>query len=105
MKKFFIYSFTFLLCISLQAGATITTDEQFSDEYITNHGYSEEMSRLMNLNHSQIMGEKLPLSENVHIYRPYQNCIRKFLMYLDPGLDDEKFMQHDIKYTVRWDSL
>jgi len=94
-----------LLLVQLQVGATITTEEQFSEEYIINHGYSEEMSRLMNLQHDQILGIPPTMSENVNLYRPWQNGVRKFLMYLDPGLDDEKFMQHDIKYTVRWDSL
>lgn len=103
MKKLCL--FAILFCCTLPAMATITTEEQFSDEYILNHGYSEEMSRLMNLSHSQIIGEKIPVSEYVHIYRPWQNGIRKFLMYLDPGLDDEQFGNHQIKYTVRWDSL
>lgn len=31
--------------------------------------------------------------------------IRKVFMHLDCGLDDEKFMQHNIDYTTRYDDL
>ncbi|MBR1753432.1 hypothetical protein IJ732_01225 [bacterium] len=105
MKKFLLFIFIFFAAVQLQANAEITTEEQLSREYIINHGYSGEMARLMNLQHDQIVGVKPSLSDETHIYRPWQNGIRKLLMYIDPGLDDERFMQHDIKYTVRWDSI
>ena len=93
------------LITQVPACAIITTEEQFSAEYIKNHGYSNEMYRLMNLQHDQILGEKPTMNYDVKVYRPWQNGVRTFFMYLDPGLDDQKFMQHDIKYTTRWDSL
>lgn len=105
MKKILLYTTVLAAFLQLQAGAVITTEEQFSTDYITNHGYSGEMARLMNLQHDQINGIHPTMRDNTRIYRPWENLGRRFLMYIDPGLDDERFMQHDIKYTVRWDSL
>jgi hypothetical protein len=105
MKKILLFFVISLCFFQVQASAEITTEEQFSEEYILNHGYSQEMYRLMNLQHNQIVGNKSSLSEKEKIYKPWQNGVRRFLMYLDPALDDENFMRHDIKYTTRWDSL
>ena len=105
MKKKFIYIVIALFFAQVQANAGITTEEQFSEQYIINHGYSEEMFRLMNLQHNQILGVKPTMSDDAKIYRPWENAVRRFFMYIDPGLDDERFMQHDIKYTIRWDEL
>lgn len=105
MKKILLYALISVSFMQLQSMAVITTEEQFSEDYIINHGYSTEMARLMRLQHDQINGIHPTMSENTHVYRPWENLGRRFLMYLDPGLDDERFMQHDTKYTVRWDSL
>ena len=106
MKKvlsiFFVYMAFILPCF-----AVLTTDEIKSESYIINHGHSSEMARLIDLQDSQINGDKLDYkSKDPAWYADKKvNFVRKVFMYFDPVLDNGKFMQNDIKYTNRWDDL
>lgn len=112
MKKFLSVLFV-LFTVNLQSFAVITPEEATSEAYIQNHGHSEEMSRLIDLQNAQINGTKSVYKEKEAWYtsklpqymeKPV-NFVRRTFMYFDCGLDDGKFMQNDIKYTNRWDDL
>lgn len=108
MKKYFAI-LTLLLCLSsLQAANAYVTTEQTTDtSYLQNHGYSKELIRLVDLTKAQTNGKPFVYNRNEPEY--YQNKYVKFFrqvyMYADPGVDDQKFMQHDIQYSVRLDDL
>jgi len=107
MKKYLFILFAIAM-VNLPAFSVVNTDEAISDTYIRNHGYSGEMSRLIDLQNSQINGISPKFKGTDPTWdtsNKYVNFIRKTFIYMDPGLDDEKFMQHDIKYTTRYDSL
>ena len=103
MKKSLFILLAFVVT-SLPSFAILTTDEAVSQDYIQNHGYSSEMSRLIDLQNAQINGAKSTYKKNEPAW--YSNkpvsFIRKTFIYFDPGLDDEKFMQHNINYTNKW---
>ena len=91
----------------MPVSAVITTEESTSEQYIQNHGYSPEMSRLIDLQDAHINGsEPQHLSTNPSWYSDKKvNFIRRAFMYFDPGLDDEKFGSNKIQYTNRYDDL
>lgn len=95
------------LSLALPSFAVITPEEAMSETYIQGHGYSGEMSRLIDLQHAQINCiQPKYKGDRPEIYNDKKvNFIRRVFMYFDCGLDDEKFMQHDIKYTTRYDNL
>ncbi len=108
MKKFLLA----ILCIcvvSLPSFAIITPEEAKSDEYIKNHGYSNEMARLIDLQYSQINGKSTTYkSRDPEFYTNNKkvNFIRRLFIYLDCGLDDGKFGGHrNIDYSVRWSDI
>lgn len=107
MKKVFLVLASFFV-VTLSANAIITTEEVRSEDYIQNHGHSDEMSRLIDLQNAQINGAKCNYkSKDPEWYTSNKsvNFIRRVFMYFDPALDDGKFMQNNIDYSNRWDDL
>jgi hypothetical protein len=108
MKKIVLVLFM-IFTVNLSANAVITPEETMSATYTLNHGYSDEMARLMDLSTAQINGAKPKYKTSEPDWYTTNKkvlYIRNFFMYLDSGLDDGKFAQHTIKYTERWnDSL
>lgn len=106
MKKFLSILFTVFvfLALKLPSLAVITPEETTSEVYIHGHGYSDEMFRLIDLEHSYInCTQPKYKSKDPALYSDKRvNAIRKVFMYFDPGLDNEKFMKHNIKYTNTW---
>ncbi|MFA7658203.1 MAG: hypothetical protein WCY19_02085 [Candidatus Gastranaerophilaceae bacterium] len=109
MKKFL--SILFVLSVfsaaNLPGFAAITPEEATSETYIQNHGHSDEMSRLIDLQNAQINCEKTKYKgKDPDWYADKKvNFVRKVFMYFDCGLDDNQFMQHDIHYTNKYDDL
>ena len=107
MKK--ILSVLFILSVFvLPSSAIITPEEATSETYIQNHGHSDEVSRLIDLQKAQINGGKTEYKSKDPSW--YNDClpvkfVRRVFMYFDPGLDDGNFMQNNIDYTNRWDDL
>lgn len=106
MKKLLMSTFV-LLAIMLPANAVITPQEATSETYIQNHGHSDEMSRLIDLQNAQINGAKSQYKGTDPAWYADKkvNFVRKVFMYFDSGLDDGKFMQNNIDYTTRYDDL
>ena len=106
MKKFLSIIFV-IFAINLPTLAALTTDEAISETYIQNHGHSNEMSRLIDLQRSQINCTKTTYkSKDPAWYADKKvSFVRRIFMLVDPGLDDGQFMQNNIDYTNRWDDL
>jgi len=109
MKKIFsALSVIFVFfALAVPALAVITPEEAMSETYIQGHGYSDEMARLVDLQNAQInCTQTKHKGDRPDIYNDKKvNFIRQIFKYLDCGLDDEKFMQHNTKFTTRYDDL
>ena len=55
MKKYLLILGLYCLAV-LPSNAVLTPQDSISETYIQNHGYSAEMSRLIDLQHAQING-------------------------------------------------
>lgn len=112
-KELSILSILFaLFLLHLPSYAAITNDDLTSEKYIINHGYSGETARLIDLQRAQINGTTPTYKGKETWYadklsnwfsEKQVNFVRKSFIYFDDGLDDGKFMQHDTKFTNRWD--
>ncbi|MDD3435667.1 MAG: hypothetical protein PHC64_00790 [Candidatus Gastranaerophilales bacterium] len=94
--------------VSLPSAAVLSTDDVMSAEYIMNHGHSEEMAKLMDLQNAQINGVPFKYkNKDPEWYSSNKpvNFIRKVFIYFDGGLDDGKFMQHDTRFTQSWEDI
>jgi len=107
MKK--ILSVVFVLILfNLPCFSVITPEEEISQEYMQNHGYSYEAARLIDLQNTRINGAKTTYkSKDPTWYTTNKpvSFVRKVFMYFDCGLDDGNFGRNNIDYTPRWDDL
>lgn len=114
MKKF-ILALSIIYIVSVPAFAAITPQESKSEEYIINHGHSEEMSRLIDLQNVQINKAEPTYVKPKEHWRTLKyprwctesrvKWIRDFFIYIDPSLDDDQFMKHNIDYSNKYDDL
>lgn len=107
MKKVLSLVCLYLL-VALPSFAVISTEDTTSEQYLTNHGYSQEVVRLIDLQNAQTNGTAPKYKRKQpdwYTSNKGVNFIRKTFMYFDCGLDDEKFFQHDMYYTQRVDDL
>ena len=106
MKRI-LFTLFILFVFTAPAFSVITTEETSSQEYLESHGYSSEMARLINLQNAQINGCKSKYISNEPDWYSIKPIyyIRQLFMYIDPGLDNGKFMQENIEYTNKWDDL
>ena len=88
---------------ALPACAELTVSDTSADAYLKNHGYSQSTINVINKTKAQVNGE--PLTEPVeHEY--YNQRFRKFVMYIDPALDDHSFMNdHEIHSAPSYEDL
>ncbi len=106
MKKILTVLFVFAF-FGLPSVAVITPEEATSETYIQNHGHSDEMSRLIDLQNAQINGAKSVYkgTDPAWYAEKKVNFARKVFMYFDPALDDGKFGTNNIDFTTKWDDL
>ncbi len=106
MKKYFLI-LALTAIITLPACAELTVDDTVNSEYLINHGYSKETSRMVTKNIAQHHGE--PLSEEIekeYYNQPVVKYVRQFFMYLDPSLDNHTFLNdHSMNPSSRYDDL
>jgi hypothetical protein len=108
MKKLLTIFFAYLV-VALPASATLTTDDVRSQEYIINHGYSEETAKIIDLQNAQINGEKSTfVSTSRPIWRSKYKPVNMVVDYFRNGFicsDDGQFAKHKIDFNTRWDDL
>lgn len=112
-KKLFVL--IIFAAFSLPTFAVITPEEATSNQYLQNHGHSNEMSRLIDLQNAQVNNKEATYKPSQEYWQTVNypkwctpkkiSFIRKVFTYFDGGLDDGKFMRNNINYTNRWDDL
>ena len=97
--KFLRNIFLVLLCFAAfnyVAIAKITPEEARDASYIQNHGHSKEMSRLMDLQRKQVIGEPTEDKTKKPFYTWPVRMFVKVRNYIDPIYDDGSFGDHEI---------
>ena len=88
------------------AANTFTSGDTTSSEYLINHGYSTNMAELIDLQKHQVNGLEYtnPIEPAEYNKQPIK-AIRSFFKYIDPCLDDGKYMQHDTIESERFGEM
>jgi len=105
MKRIFLITFLALLTGSNLVFAELTTDDVASPAYLKNHGHSDAIIWAVEKSIANVSGEPLEEPVNEKYQQPVIKKIRQFFMYIDPALDDHKFMNHDINPSTRYSDL
>lgn len=88
--------------------AELTVDDAVSRDYLKNHGYSDSNINAIRKSIARANGETLqePVEKNYY-KNPCVKFVRRFVMYLDPAMDDHSFgTDYDMSRPVaRYDQL
>ena len=92
------------LMLSLSANATISVEEATEPEYLINSGYSEVAAEEVAIAKNRVM--RKPAEP---LYQKKQNKFvrawRNFYGYLDPSVDTDERIHHDIHMSPSWRDL
>ena len=93
MKKFLlVLTLLGLTTLSVQA-EQLTVEHSRSREYLENAGYSSATVDLVERSRARAMGEEYESEKPVRGFRKF------WALFIDPGMDDEHFMNHDSKVS------
>ncbi|MDD3150613.1 MAG: hypothetical protein PHV68_07230 [Candidatus Gastranaerophilales bacterium] len=97
MKKTAILLSVFCVLALANSAKAISTEESTSETYLINHGHSQELSRIVNMQKKQINAEGSPKLRETWIGAPVR-IIKKVFGYFDPCADDENFGENTIAH-------
>lgn len=99
MKKFLLFALVALLSTNI-AKAEVTPDEFNEPSYIMNSGFSELAASDILIQQSRANGvPAVDITDKNTYHNPFIKAIRNTFIYLDPALEDDYRMHHDIKMT------
>ncbi len=87
--------------------AEVTPEEVTSPDYLYNHGHSKTIIDIVQTSKAGVNGEKyITTDEAKNANDPkLVRWIKNFFIYLDPALDDGKFMHHQVKPSPSYEDL
>ena len=97
MKTKFLLTLAILSIMAIPANAELTVDDVTSREYLRNYGYSHSTIDILELKKGSINGEKVYLPRDVAeeskpaLFRWFH----KWAAYIDPALDEGKYLRED----------
>ena len=88
-----------MIALPSNASKTLTPEHSTSEEYLKNYGHSDAMVEMIHRTKAKANGEAYVSAQEQQIE---EDCflvrwVKKVFMYIDPAMDDHKFMNHDIK--------
>ncbi len=88
-----------LIALPSSASKVLTPEHSTSEEYLKNYGHSDAMVEMIHKTKAKANGEAYVTKQNQQLEEDFclVRWVKKFFMYIDPAMDDNKFMNHDIK--------
>ena len=104
MKKRVLLILALFVTTCAQTRAAITVEQATEPEYIINNGYSEAFAEEVNLVKNRVNGKPAE-----PLYNKNRNGVVRFCKniwgYLDPSVDTEERIHHDIHMSPSWKDL
>ena len=98
MKKILL-TLTILSMTALSVNADeFTVEDTHSRKYLENNGYSDSAVEIVERSRARAMGEEYTGYTDRSLFRNRAGGFGKFIRYIDPALDTDTFMNHDIYY-------
>ena len=103
MKKLVLLSIiSVLACIS--ARASVTVEQSTDPEYLINSGYSEAVAEDVMISKNRVNGQPAePLYS--HQRSKFARFWRNLYGYIDPTIDTDEVIHHDISRSPSWKDL
>lgn len=106
MKKNFVI-LSLIATMALPAGAELTVNDTVSTDYLKHHEHSDSTvyaaQKLRAMANGETYKEEPAETFDEYYDKPVLKQVRRFLMYLDPGLDDHTFLNgHSTSPTTRY---
>ena len=97
MKKTLLFLTIFGLAFSYTFAEELTVERTLEKDYLENAGYSEVTADIVQQSQARALGQEYTNPDANPLYEEQPvKFFRRFWMYLDPSLDDDSFMNHDI---------
>lgn len=98
-KLFLIALIATFVALPTSATEFLTTEQATSEEYLRNYGHSEAMIEMIHKTRAKANGEAYTTAIDKQLENDFclVRWVKKVFMYIDPAVDDNKFMNHDIK--------
>lgn len=101
MKTKLFLTALILAVVALPSSATklLTPEHSTSEEYLKNYGHSDAMVEMIHKTKAKANGEAYVTKQDQQLEEDFflVRWVKKVFMYIDPAMDDNKFMNHDIK--------
>lgn len=98
MKRNLLLVLAVCTAFCLQANASIPLDQMTEPEYLINNGYSEAMAEEVTVSKNRVAGNPVePLYDKKH--NKFVRFLRNMYGYIDPGIDTDDRLYHDIKLS------
>jgi len=103
-NKFLIVGILGLIASQNFVFAELTVDQASSGDYLLNRGYSPVFGQMVDKTKVNIQGVEYVSPEQKE-YSGFVKWVRNVFIYLDPALESDTFMNHDINATPKIDDL
>lgn len=105
MKKSFLI-ISLIVLFGLPSIAEVAVDSLTNREFLQNEGYSTAVINAVEKSKAASNGKEYNVQPEKEYYtNPFVKFVRRVVMYLDPGLDDGSFMNHDIHTAPNYEDL
>lgn len=105
-NRFLILTLIGLFGFAIPANAELTNADIASPEYLENHGHSEALIQAAQKSKARANGEEYDMhGKHSWTQKGPIKYIRHFFMYIDPGYDDESFMEHNVNPSPSYRDL
>lgn len=104
MRRNLLFLLAVAAFISAPAMAAVTVEQTTDAEYVINSGYSEAMAEDVFMLKNRTSGKPIePLYEKSQ--NKFVKCWRKFYAYIDPAIENEDKLHHDITSSPSYTDL
>lgn len=104
MRRNLLIVMALLVAFGIRANASVTLEQSTDPEYMINGGFSEATAEEVTIMKNRIDGKPVePLYEKKH-GKFYRFC-RNLYGYLDPAVDTDERIHHDVQMSPSWRDL
>lgn len=104
MKKNLVLSLLLFSVLCIRANADITLEQASDAEYLINSGYSEAAAEEVFLVKNRINGKACEPLYDKESNKTFK-FIKNFCSYLDPALDNDERLHHDVEQSPSYKDL
>lgn len=104
MRRNLLFLAALCAFMAAPAMAAVTVEETTDAEYLINSGYSQAVAEDVFMSKNRASGKPIePLYEKSQ--NKFVRVCRKFYAYLDPAIEEEDRIHHDIKMSPSYSDL